>query len=362
VGLLQDIGMLVLDQVLREEYGTVCQKASTHQELAELERVMLHVTHAEVSGHLADAWKLPPLLAFPMRFHHNPAAVEDDDLRMIVNVAHAAGLCAEVFVQPDPAQQIAAVRDFFGKTFNMTEAACDSILGDVGQKTREMAALFDIRLGEAIDFDEILRAANETLVELTLQSQQQAINLVQQNEKLKEAAITDALTGLANRARLDAVLTQQLESAVAQNRPLSLLLLDLDKFKAVNDTHGHQAGDQVLRAIGKILRTAARSSDLPARYGGEELALVLPGTTRQTAAAIAESIRRAVAAKPIPCDAAAIPVTISAGVATFEPGSPLNKPPHLLKAADMACYAAKNAGRNCVKVFSLPPTAKAPAA
>jgi diguanylate cyclase (GGDEF)-like protein len=130
-------------------------------------------------------------------------------------------------------------------------------------------------------------------------------------------------------------------------------MLDLDKFKTVNDRYGHQTGDQVLRAIGALLKSAARAQDLAARYGGEEMVLVLPGTTRPTAAAVAESIRRAIAAKPIKCGNAALPVTASLGVATFEPGGPLRESGHLLKAADMGVYAAKSAGRNCVKIFAL---------
>jgi diguanylate cyclase (GGDEF)-like protein len=133
----------------------------------------------------------------------------------------------------------------------------------------------------------------------------------------------------------------------------------VDKFKSVNDKHGHPTGDQVLKVIGKLLRTAARSTDLAARYGGEEMSLVLPGTTKATAAAIAESIRRTVAAKPVQCEQVQLPITVSIGVATLEPGSPLTQPAHLLKAADLSVYAAKHGGRNCVKVFSLPSKAGA---
>jgi diguanylate cyclase (GGDEF)-like protein len=128
----------------------------------------------------------------------------------------------------------------------------------------------------------------------------------------------------------------------------------VDGFKLINDTHGHPTGDHVLQAIGKLLRTAARATDLAARYGGEELTLVLPGTGKSTAAAIAESIRRTIAARVIDWRGKRLVVTVSIGVATYEPQSPLTQPAHLLKAADLAVYAAKHAGRNCVKVFSLP--------
>ena len=103
--------------------------------------------------------------------------------------------------------------------------------------------------------------------------------------------------------------------------------------------------------------SAARAQDLAARYGGEELALVLPGTSKATAAAIAESIRRAIAARPVNVGATNLPITASIGVACLETGSPFREPAHLLKAADLAVYNAKRSGRNCVRVFSLAPKA-----
>jgi diguanylate cyclase (GGDEF)-like protein len=129
--------------------------------------------------------------------------------------------------------------------------------------------------------------------------------------------------------------------------------MDVDKFKSVNDRYGHQTGDRVLQAMGQLLSTATRAQDLAARYGGEEMCLVLPGTGRGTAAAIAESIRRAIAAKPLNLGTTSLPITASIGVATFEPNGPLRVPAHLLKAADLAVYNAKHSGRNCVRVFTL---------
>jgi len=99
--LLQDIGMLVLNQVLQESYGAITAKAATHRELEALERTALEGTHAEVTGFLADEWKLPPLLATPMRNHHDPQSVEDAQLRKLADVGYVAGLCADVFVDAD---------------------------------------------------------------------------------------------------------------------------------------------------------------------------------------------------------------------------------------------------------------------
>jgi diguanylate cyclase (GGDEF)-like protein len=286
--------------------------------------------------------------------------VTDPHLRKITELVALAGRCADVFLTENAAEPIAIVRRLCNELHGLSEKDADELLNDVGVKAKEAAALFEINLGSAEDYEAILKRANEALVEMTLQSQaqatvlaEQASSLVKQNQQLRARADTDALTCLANRSRFEQFLAEQFQIADAQNKPLSMLLLDLDHFKAVNDEHGHPAGDQVLRQIGRLLATAARSQDLACRFGGEEMVLVLPGTARATAAAIAESIRRAICAKPIALPNCLLPVSASIGVATYETGSPLKLPAHLLKAADLAVYAAKHAGRNCVRVFTM---------
>jgi diguanylate cyclase (GGDEF)-like protein len=351
--LLADIGMLVLDIVMPDKYGEICERATSHFDLAPAESAEIQCTHADVGALLAEQWKLPPVLATPILFSHNPEGVTDPALRKLTDVVQLASCCADVFVDDDAAPSITRVREFCGARYKLTETDCDALLEEVGRRTKEVASLFEINIGKTESFDVIQKRANEALVELTLQSQMQAHQLREQNQQLKHQATTDCLTGLNNRAHFDQFLSEHFASSLSGGKPLTLLLMDLDKFKSINDTHGHQAGDQVLRVVGKLLKAAARPQDLPARYGGEEMALILPGTTRVTGAAIADAIRRAVAAKPVVCENGKIPVTISIGVASLEPGSPFKAPGHLLKAADMAVYAAKHGGRNCVKVFSL---------
>jgi diguanylate cyclase (GGDEF)-like protein len=358
--LLMDIGMLVLDAVVGEAYGEVCAQARTHDDLPVAELAALGLTHADAGGILAGVWKLPPLLAVPIARHHATAEVQDPALRKLTELVHLAGRCADVFVDDQAAGPIAAVRELCKAQHTLGDAAADALLSEVAQKTKETASLFEINIGSTADYEAVLKRANEALVDITLQTQAQASalqaqasTLTKQNEQLRVRAETDALTGLANRGRLDQFLAEQFHIAVEGGLPLSLLLIDLDKFKDTNDRHGHQAGDSVLKMIGKLLATAVRSQDLAARYGGEELVLVLPATSRPTAAAIAESIRRAIAANPVKSDGDALAVTASIGVATYEAGSPLKAPAHLLKAADLAVYAAKHAGRNCVRVFTM---------
>lgn len=354
--LLSDIGQLVLDQVLGEEYGALCDGARGHDEVTERERSRLGLTHAEAGGVLAESWKLPPLLSQPLAGHHSPESVEDPSLRRMAELVRLCGQCADVFVDQQAGDAIAAVRQRARQLLQLDDAQTDDLLAEVGTKTREVANLFEINLGSTKDYEEILKKANETLVELTLRSQMQAQSLAAQNEQLKAAAYTDALTGLGNRQRFDSTLAEHVASAQTAGAPLSLVLLDLDHFKQVNDRYGHPAGDAVLREVARLVKAAARTQDVACRYGGEELALVLPGTTRTTASAIAETLRRAIASRPVPIGPdQMLPVSASLGVATMEPGGPIHTAAQLIKAADVALYSAKKAGRNCVKVLALPP-------
>jgi diguanylate cyclase (GGDEF)-like protein len=159
---------------------------------------------------------------------------------------------------------------------------------------------------------------------------------------LQHLAATDPLTGLANRRGGEKHIANEISRAKRERRPLSCILLDIDRFKNVNDTFGHQAGDQLLRDISNLLRRTVRAYDIMVRWGGEEFLLVLPGVDRDLARVLAERVRIAVEA----LDTHGIgPVTISAGVARFENDYDFAA---TLKTADRRLYQAKASGRNCV--------------
>lgn len=351
--LLCDIGMLVLNEAIGAQYGEIHEHVSGHEQLVEAEQRVLGMTHADVTRLMAEQWKLPPVLVTPMAFHHAPGEVTDALLRRLTDVVHLASRCADVFVDKNAAESIAAVRQLCQEQYHISEADCDSMLDEICRHTKEVAPLFQVTLGSGISYESILKRANEALVDLTLRTQQQAADLEQLNLRLKKQATTDGLTGLANRAYLDSFLAEQFAQAQGAGQPLSLLMIDVDHFKRINDQYGHPIGDQVLRVLGERLRRSVRSGDLAARYGGEELVVVMPNAARATAAAMAEAIRRAIGGKAICCEAAVVPVTVSVGVATHEQGGPFREAAHLVKAVDLALYAAKGHGRNCVKVFAM---------
>ncbi|HKC61370.1 MAG TPA: diguanylate cyclase [Myxococcales bacterium] len=184
---------------------------------------------------------------------------------------------------------------------------------------------------------------------LSMLSLQAAAALVRTRlyEEAERLATTDGLTGLLNRRTLATQLVARVREAQRYRRPLSLLLIDVDHFKKVNDTHGHPAGDAVLRGVAAVARAQARETDLVARYGGEELAVVLPETDAAGARAIAERLRAAVESTAHASDQGALRVTVSVGVATW-PGGGQNGD-ELLTTADRALYRAKQTGRNRVE-------------
>jgi diguanylate cyclase (GGDEF)-like protein len=168
-------------------------------------------------------------------------------------------------------------------------------------------------------------------------------------DELQHLARTDALTGLPNRRAFDAGLAREWRRAIRLGEPISLLMLDADRFKAFNDRHGHQRGDEVLRTIAACLqRTSRRPGDLPARYGGEEFAVVLPNTDEAGALVMADLIRAAVEALDIRhAESPVGRVTVSVGVGTLSPLIGWD-PALLLRVADAALYVAKRQGRNRV--------------
>lgn len=171
------------------------------------------------------------------------------------------------------------------------------------------------------------------------------------SEQLAELSLKDALTGVANRRRFDELLDREWGRAERQSSSLALLFIDVDNFKAYNDHYGHQAGDDCLRAVAFVLADAGRrQSDLVARYGGEEFVLLLPDTDMDGAMEAAVRICSFLEQAALPH--VAVPhgrVTASIGVAACIPASG-KSPRGLVKAADAAVYAAKSAGRNCIKV------------
>ncbi|HEX7554601.1 MAG TPA: diguanylate cyclase [Geothrix sp.] len=174
--------------------------------------------------------------------------------------------------------------------------------------------------------------------------------LREKNVLLETLSVTDVLTGLANRRRLMTRLEEEVARARRYKTPLAVVMIDIDHFKQVNDVHGHAMGDEVLRNIGAMLKAGVRTTDLAARYGGEELTLVLPHTDIPAATMVAENLREKFAEFEHRLDGIALKKTVSMGVTARDGQGDVPSAEDLLKHADEALYRAKQNGRNRVEV------------
>lgn len=191
-----------------------------------------------------------------------------------------------------------------------------------------------------------LRRYQHELIRVLMQSIATAILHFINVKKLENAALIDPLTHCYNRRALDDSLAHDMASAERYGSDLSLVMFDIDFFKRINDTHGHKAGDAVLRAVAKSVLAAIRKSDYLARYGGEEFVLVLPETKFSKAIELAERLRKIIQHTSIRCAGSVLGVTASFGVAAYKPG--MDKEGFLHKADEML-YEAKRQGRNRIK-------------
>lgn len=215
--------------------------------------------------------------------------------------------------------------------------------------------MFTGQRAQEIDNEALQAGAADYLVksEVTTQRIERSIRYALRRsgeiERLRNLASHDELTGLYNRRGMSRLLQEEAGRFSRYGRPVSLVLLDVDYFKIINDSYGHPAGDEVLRLLAEVVRETVRAVDLPARYGGEELAVILPEMDSGRALQMAERLRLRVAARPF-CVVSSetvtlhIPVTISLGVAAL-PGDALTAE-DLIAAADRGLYAAKRGGRN----------------
>lgn len=166
-------------------------------------------------------------------------------------------------------------------------------------------------------------------------------------KRFQYLSYTDKLTGLNNRDYFDTVLGAEILKSINNNTPLSLMMIDIDFFKKVNDTYGHQAGDSVLVTVSQILKKHSRDTDIPFRYGGEEMGIILPNSTAKEAEEYAQRIRKAIAEHRFFTDKN---ITVSIGIAEYKQNTTQET---LVKWADTALYDCKRKGRNCCRVYAV---------
>lgn len=359
-GLLQDIGVIAIFQALDEEYLRVLAgTAGDHRTLVKQEIRMLEIQHPDIGAMLAQRWKLPESLVAQIKYHERPTAAPIQHTKLIRCVG-LGNIAADLLSEVRPVENLARFRAMCEQWFDLPAESAETLLRDITEGAREVAQLLKVGIGGKPPIEEILSVAADRLVSMSLEQEHQSEELVRQNEELQKAAVTDALTGAANRRRFNEAVADFFRRAVADKSLLSVVFMDVDKFKTVNDTHGHQVGDAVLVEIAsRLCQHFEPRGGIVCRYGGEEFAVIIDGLGRAEAGRLAEEFRALQAAEPVDVSGCAVDVqtlsiTISIGIAAYEPQTAhaFAKAEQLVQAADQAVYAAKGSGRNCVRIFN----------
>ncbi len=353
--LIQDLGMLALDQIFLDLYDSPKLDQTCHAGIIAHEEQCLGVNHAAVGSWLLTQWNFPDRLRLAVAGSDDPSRIPPQDERAkFVYCVSLSGKIAEIFLRDSHKGYLQALQEEAQTWLNLTPEALIEVLEMTQALIPETEKIFQTDLQTWTEPQAILERAREALLLRSLQTlkenQELQINkatMEAQFHNLEETHRHDPLTGALGRAYLDQYLETSFEHALAKEECLTLVFGDLDKFKSVNDTYGHQAGDGVLQSTARLLQSKLRTTDSVGRYGGEEFVLILPKASSTTAVMVCERILSAFrdSTHEIPGDQR-ITVTISLGIATHTPDHPFPTITDLLHAADEAVYHSKAQGGN----------------
>jgi two-component system, cell cycle response regulator len=354
--LIGDIGVLASCMVLKDEYVRVLDAAGeNHDELPAIERSKLGMDHAQIGAELGRRWKLPAQLIASMEFHHSADASPPDSMKMVRCVS-LGGMAAAALSMSEPKQVLARLcvdaKRWFGLDSDLTRATVQQTSKDAAS----LSKLLELNTGDMPDADTILAEASEQMIHAQVEAQLAASKMIQDTAVLQQKTVTDALTGASNRAHFDTESARLHAEAVKHGGALTVIFTDADRFKSVNDTLGHQAGDAVLRELAERLKMVVGMAGGVFRYGGEEFVALLPGVKGEEAESFAEQLRAWVENTPFNLRARGVDaddrrITVSVGVAWTSLDPAATPIENLVHAADEAVYAAKKAGRN--RVFAV---------
>ncbi len=360
LGLCQDIG--VLAKLVEDPSGSG-PLAAAMREPADARLKIEQASgdgHTQVGHEMFTEWNFPEEITVPMLHHHSPEAAPEE-FRQRTEISHAAEAIADLTMIRHKRLAMQTSVERMG-TLGIDESEVGPVVDRVNQLASEFATLIGIELESQTSSEEIIALAYEGLAELNLsyeeltrrlqeslaEQERMAEKLTELNTELARQAHTDSLTGLPNRRSFDVSLGRELAIAARHGSPISLLIFDVDHFKQLNDTHGHPAGDKVLQAIGERVLAQVRVTDVAARHGGEEFALILPFTDREGGKIAAERFRSSMENLVVPWEGTELRFTVSVGGATLanvqHPGNNFSKT--LFEMADRALYEAKGGGRN----------------
>lgn len=344
--LVCEIGKLVYATGMPAEYepvlsGTVRPELS----LRERERVVLGADRFEIGMCLLKDWQLPENV---WKTVGRLGAGRESKPGVEESILEAAQSVAEFICNKDRhnAEELETLSGAVAPVFEMDREVFTALLKTIGEEWIGYGRLLSVPTETLPDFRELEKEAEEHRTALRLATEVEVKELRTENEQLSHLARRDRLTGLCNRGAFDSALPEAVEAASRNDGSLALLMIDADRFKSINDAHGHPAGDAVLRHLARVISDNVRRRDEVFRYGGEEFVVIAADLTLEAAEILAENIRAAVETSPCVGDCLNLPVTVSLGVAWASWPADGKPGDALLQVADERLYDAKRDGRN----------------
>ena len=367
LGLLKDIGMLFMYTAQPDAYISVFkEKLSNNITLVEAERTIYGFDHQEIGAAILEHWSFPEQTYRPIRYHHdfNQAPDTVRDAALLLGLADKV---SSPYHGTNTVEKVKEIHRAFHRHKTIGDDEISAYIDRVGEVSLEMLSSFEIDPGEMKPYSQLLQEANEELGKLNLSYEQLILDLKQSkqksdklaaelknaNDQLRLLALKDGLTSLYNHTYFQDALVTEISKAKRYHRNLSLLVLDIDHFKSVNDTHGHLFGDLVLKQVARNIRKSIRKSDIAARYGGEEFTVILPETDLKGAVLLAERLREIIEKMRLSSGGGLdFSVTVSVGVSTFDPSRDTEmSTENLFQKADRGLYLSKEKGRNRVSIY-----------
>ena len=364
--LLQDIGIVIMYLCRTGDYLRVLdEKRASSLDVKEAEKKVFGFDHQELGFEVLKYWGIPDTIYGPVRYHHSY-----NDIPKCFQIASHLLLLSDkmssIYHGTRSAEKFQDIKNIICGDYGVKEEAIESTVDSVADKSVEILSFFDIEPGNLKPFSQILQEANEELGKLNLSYEQLTVELKQAkekaekfarelkdaNEQLREMAFRDGLTGLYNHRYFQDLMDSELSRSKRYNKSFSLMILDLDHFKKINDEYGHPVGDVVLKEVSKAIENTIRDSDFAARYGGEEFAVLLPETELRGAAILAERLRKAIEQLEIDTNGCRIDVTVSVGVTCYHPSIDKIEKSEIFTQADNALYNSKNKGRNMISIHN----------
>ncbi len=340
--LFQDLGMLATFAAMKTEYAQTIQ-GIPHRVVCQSEVDELGFDHTQVGYELASKWKLPVDICEAIRCHHNTDSVLPEHRALAQVVSLGATIC-DAMDETVPKAAIRKIERLTRDWYARKAPEIGDLLEEVAEASRSMAKSLEQEIGELPDPAMLMAQAHEQGFEHQLM--------------IEREAHIDGLTRVANRKRFDAELARVFGEFQSEGLGFGVLFFDADKFKNVNDTYGHGAGDAVLVDLARRTSKVVGEMGIVCRYGGEEFAVIVPRITLDECAKLAEEVRLKICSTPFDLSGIEgapdeLPVTVSIGVSSTDagPSDRLSNGDQLVAEADECVYAAKEDGRNNVKVW-----------